>query len=81
MKRHYSIAARATREIVLTNPDVVLGRGPNVFTVTTADIDGVLDRLLSLGVDVHTVNTMAQPETSPADMHLEGNSDEKRLEQ
>lgn len=81
MKRLYSIAARATREVVLTNPDVLIERGANVFTIATADIDGVLDRLLSLGVDVHTVNTIAQPETSPADIYLEGDSDEKRLEQ
>jgi len=81
VKRLYSIAARATREVVLTNPDVVLERGANVFTVTTTDIDGVVDRLLSLGVDVHTVNTIVQPGTSPADIHLEGDRDEERLDQ
>ena len=60
MKRLYSVVARAPREVVLTDPDVLLEAGSNVIAVTTADIDGLVQRLEALGVTVRSVHCIAQ---------------------
>lgn len=62
MKRLHSIIASTSREVSLTDPDVLLEPGPNVFTVLTADIDDVVARLKKLGVFVRAVHCLSQPD-------------------
>lgn len=80
MKRLYSVIASSSREVTLTNPDILIESGANVFTMTTADVEEVVQRLESLGVQVRAVHCISQPETGPEEMHLVGDEDERRLE-
>jgi len=64
LKRLYSVNASTSKEVHLTYPEVLLELGPNVFTLTTADIDDVVKRLEKLGVKVRAVYCLSQPPPS-----------------
>jgi hypothetical protein len=80
MKRLYSVIASSPREVSLMDPDILIESGVNVFTMMTADVDEVVERLESLGVHVRVVHCISQPETGPEEMQLAGDEDERRLE-
>jgi hypothetical protein len=69
MKRFYSIIASTSREVSLTDPDVLLEPGPNVFTVLTVDIDDVVERLKNLGVTVRAVHCLSESDPDTGDLN------------
>lgn len=82
MKHLYSVLAHASQEVSLTDPDVLLEAGVNVFTVTTARIEDVVARLENdLGVQVRAVHRISQPETTTVDETFRvGDGNDDRLD-
>lgn len=58
MKRFYSILAWSTTSVRYPDPLVFIEPGINAFTVTTDDLDSLLERLRIDGIRVDKVNAL-----------------------
>jgi hypothetical protein len=79
MKRLYSIIASTSLEVSIQDPDVLLERGPNVLTVTTDNIEGVVERLEALGVLVRAVHCITPQEAPPEEPYSRAVINDGRL--
>ena len=55
MMRYYSVTATAPEYISFLKHRVALGKGFNVFTILTDDIDRVVSDLVASGIKIHEV--------------------------
>lgn len=58
MKHYYSVEAFSERDVSFPEHMVAIGRGMNVFTLTSDNIQAALSKFASAGVQVHKVHTL-----------------------
>lgn len=58
MKHFYSVEAFSDRDLLFPECSVALGKGVNVFTLTTADIQGTLKLFSTEGVRIDKVHSL-----------------------
>jgi hypothetical protein len=58
VKHYYSVEAFSEMDVSFPEHLVAIGRGMNVFTLTSDNIQGVLSKFASAGVQVHKVHTL-----------------------
>ena len=65
MKHYYAIEAFSERDVSFPEHLVALGRGVNVFTLTSEDIQGTLSQIAREGVRIDKVHSLDGLEPIP----------------
>lgn len=70
--RQYTLAVFARRAVSIPDPLIMLGPGPNVFSVFTDDIEAVKALLVEEGATINEVNAFEAEPVSQLDLLLPG---------